>query len=972
MMRRRGFFTILVVFFVLFSSIGSIPVKASTNGGITSISVKKNILVPEWQTISISMEDSSLIQSLNINYQLANGMHTQYYMGRNNQGVFEGYAPTTYNDAGTTKVTSIFVNYRDGSFKVLEDIDEGGTYDLSAGDYTVHASDTTGPVFNGVSVNNTRVSTGNTLTVTVNAEDLLSGIQEVRLEYKRPDGMYVQEVAASIGNNQYQAQIPWAYTDGKYELASISLKDDKGNYTHLLDYGTYNPYGNTELNSGDFMVVPEWDAPTVKSISIDRNEISSGESVKLTAEVEDTSGAAEVKATFEDPNGSSYTAIFSHSHDNIYVAEIPGYMTQYTLGVWKPTFVWVEDIYENSNYNWSNLIFSWGVDLSHLTFNVKEGDVTPPSAPSVYSFDEYSTILSGYSEAGATVTAYVNGNIIGSAVADTYGYYQMYIGRQVAYTQILIYATDASGNVSPYTSAEVRDATPPNAPSVNTITDKDTTVTGQAEPGSKVVVRFNNTWLGDGIADAYGQFSVGITAQPAKTELLISASDKVGNRSEFTIVQVKDATPPAKPIVNEVNDQTTKVTGTTEANAEVMIKVGTNVISSGNADASGNFSLSITKQKSGTALLVIAKDQSGNESKTEVVTKTSYSPIKVQLNSKDFNAGYYGNKTTYVNWMALNVLKIPFADKGNGLFNIEGRMVQAESINGDWYIRWSQLSPDKITYKTITGGYNFIYTTPINIQLNGKDFSFGGYFKNNTTYVNWNALKTLNIPFTNKGNGVFLIEGRTVQAETIKGDWYIQWNLLSPDRIIYKGITGGYNFIYVKPLKVQLNGKDFTQGGYYMNNTTYVNWNALKTLNIPYTYKGNGEFLIEGRTVRAEAIKGDWYIQWKSLSPEYLIYKGITGGYNFIYFKPLNIQLNGIDFALGGYYMNNTTYVNWNALKTLNIPYNYKGNGVFIIGGRTVQAEAIKGDWYIRWSQLSPGKITYKTIKDGYNFIFQP
>jgi hypothetical protein len=887
-MRRRGFFAVLIVFFVIFSSIGSIPVKAGSNGGILSMSVwKKNILVPEWQTISISMEDSLQIQSLNISYKLPNGMHTQYYMGRNSQGVFEGYAPTAYDDAGTAKVTSIFVNYTNGSFKVLEDIDEGGAYDLSAGDYTVHAYDTAGPVFNGVSVDNPKISTGGSVTVTVTAEDLISDIQEVRLEYKRPDKTNVQQVATSIGNNQYQLKLPWVFTDGtfgygKFELSSITLKDSKGNYTHLLDYTDYGGYANTELSSGDFMVIPEWDAPTVKSVTLNKSEITRGESVQLTAEVEDASGVADVKATFDDPNGNSYTAIFSHSHDNIYVAEIPGYMTENNLGYWKPSFIWVSDIYGNSTYNWSNLIFSWGVDLSHLNFNVKDRDVTPPSAPSVYGIDEFSNYLYGYAEAGSTVTAYVNGNIIGSALADTFGYYQMYITRQVAYTQILIYATDASGNSSPYTSTEVKDVTSPGAPSVNTITDKDTTVSGQAEPGSKVVVRFNNTWLGDGIADVYGQFSVGIPAQAAGTELLISASDKAGNRSEFTIVQVKDATPPVKPIVNEVNDQTTTVTGTTEANAEVFIKVGTNVISSGTADASGNFSLTISKQKSGKTLLVVAKDKAGNESSTDVVINTSYPPVKVQLNGSDFSTGYSSNNTTYVHWNALKTFNIPFTYKGAGVYLIEGRTVTAEAINGTWYIDWSLLSPGKITSKVIEGGYNFIYTTPLKIQLNGKDSS-QGYLRNNTMYINWSALKTLKIPYTYKGNGVYVVEGRTVKAEAINGAWYIQWDLLAPGKLTYKTITGGYNFIYTTPIKIQLNGQDFTQGGYSKNNTTYVSWNALKTLKIPYTYKGSGIYIIEGRTVKAEAINGSWYIHWSLLSPGKITYKVIPGGYNFIY-----------------------------------------------------------------------------------------
>ncbi|MEH7490678.1 SpoIID/LytB domain-containing protein [Neobacillus niacini] len=349
---------------------------------------------------------------------------------------------------------------------------------------------------------------------------------------------------------------------------------------------------------------------------------------------------------------------------------------------------------------------------------------------------------------------------------------------------------------------------------------------------------------------------------------------------------------------------------------------------------------------------------------------TAYSPVKVQLNGVDFSTGYYGNGTTYVNWNALKALNIPHTYKGNGEFLIESRTVKGEAINGEWYIEWNQLSPGNITFKGIEGGYNFIYTKPVKIQLNGVDFDKGGYFRNNTTYVHWDALNTLQIPNTYKGNGVFLIEGRTVKGEAINGEWYIEWSQLSPGKITFTGVEGGYNFIYTKPVKIQLNGKDFALGGYFKNNMTYVNWSALRTLTIPYTNKGKGLFEIEGRSVQAVAFNGDWYIAWNQLSPGNITFTGIEGGFNFIYTKPVKIQLNGVDFAKGGYFRINTTYVNWNALKTFNIPHTYKGNGVFLIEGRTVKAESINGDWYIEWNQLSPGDITFKGIEGGYNFIY--
>jgi SpoIID/LytB domain protein len=349
---------------------------------------------------------------------------------------------------------------------------------------------------------------------------------------------------------------------------------------------------------------------------------------------------------------------------------------------------------------------------------------------------------------------------------------------------------------------------------------------------------------------------------------------------------------------------------------------------------------------------------------------TAFSPIKVQLNGKDFSNGYFGNNTTYVNWNALKVLQIPYKYNGDGVFTIEGRSVQAIAINGDWYIQWKSLSPGRIIYRKISGGYNFVYARPIKIQFNGKDFGQGGYFRDNTTYVNWNALKVLQIPYKYNGDGVFTIEGRSVQGIAINGDWYIRWTLLAPGKITYQEISGGYNFTYTKPINIQFNGRDFAQGGYFRDNTTYVNWNALKVLQIPYQYNGDGLFTIEGRSVQGIAINGDWYIRWTLFSPGKLAYQEISGGYNFIYAKPIKIQFNGQDFSKGGYFRDNTTYVNWNILKILQIPYQFNANGLYTIEGRSVEGIAINGDWYIQWKLLSPGNITFQEISGGYNFVY--
>ncbi|MDM5329810.1 SpoIID/LytB domain-containing protein [Neobacillus sp. CF12] len=182
--------------------------------------------------------------------------------------------------------------------------------------------------------------------------------------------------------------------------------------------------------------------------------------------------------------------------------------------------------------------------------------------------------------------------------------------------------------------------------------------------------------------------------------------------------------------------------------------------------------------------------------KLEKIYQPTYKSVKVQLNGKDFTPGYYGVSTTFVHWKALNTFKIPFTFK-DGEFNINGRKFRGETINGGLYIRWTDIAPGKVTFKSISGGFNFMYSVPvpIKIQLNGNDFT-AGYFKDGAAYIHWKALETFKIPFTWKGNESFVINGQPVQGEYINGPLYIRWNLIAPGKIIFKQIPGGYNFIY--------------------------------------------------------------------------------------------------------------------------------------------------------------------------------
>ncbi|WP_043931158.1 Ig-like domain-containing protein [Bacillus sp. EB01] len=647
---KKRLLVLLTAFCILFTCFSNIPVKASISNDdgsnvVDTISVeKKNILVPNLQEVRVTIKNNNGIgyiggsytgvQYMTVSYKLPSGSYMQVRLSRNNvsESTFYGYAYTNYSDVGTLTVANITQYFYSGGFRVYFDKDEGGKYELDEGNYTVFASDTIGPELKGASVSNTKLAPDQSIILTLDAEDQLGSIESVSVQYSLPNGGGLGTNATYIGNNQFQvtmyASILQNYGYGKYELESVRLTDNQGNSTVEYDYSAYN-YSTRSLDGGDFTFIPEENPPTLKSITVEDNDVFSGDPVTLIAEVEDASGVSEVKANFKTPLGYSHTEIFTHWYGNYYKAEVPGFWTQYhSIGSWKVQFIYLNDTYGNSTNIWNYNVYPyWGQDLSAFDFYVNERDVTPPSSPSVSTVDEYSNYIYGNAEANSTVTAKVNGNTIGSGTADNYGYYSIYIPRQVAHTEIYITATDASGNESQATTVIVSDVTPPGKVSVEEVYDSSSTITGYAEGNSLVKVEANGVEIGSNYAYWHGWYYVYIPQQPAGTELTVTATDSSGNTSEGTTITVKDGTAPSNPSVNEVTDKDTKVTGYTETGATIEIHKDGTVLGSSTADDNGAFSIEIPKQDAGTPLFIYARDVAGNQSSaTEIVVQDATAP----------------------------------------------------------------------------------------------------------------------------------------------------------------------------------------------------------------------------------------------------------------------------------------------------------------------------------------------------------
>ncbi|AJD92942.1 hypothetical protein JMA_36250 [Jeotgalibacillus malaysiensis] len=128
----------------------------------------------------------------------------------------------------------------------------------------------------------------------------------------------------------------------------------------------------------------------------------------------------------------------------------------------------------------------------------------------------------------------------------------------------------------------------PAAPTANEVSDQSTEVTGKTEAGAILT----------------------ITAENADGELI-----------DTKTVSVNDGEAPSAPNVQgNVKSSSETVSGKTEANAEVTVKAGDNVIGAAKADDKGHFEVEIEKQEKSTILSITATDAEGKTSKAAKVT----------------------------------------------------------------------------------------------------------------------------------------------------------------------------------------------------------------------------------------------------------------------------------------------------------------------------------------------------------------
>ncbi|USZ95356.1 Ig-like domain-containing protein [Acinetobacter baumannii] len=236
--------------------------------------------------------------------------------------------------------------------------------------------------------------------------------------------------------------------------------------------------------------------------------------------------------------------------------------------------------------------------------------------------------------------------------------------------------------------------------------------------------------IGTANADEAGNYSITLDKAYLNGEnLIVTATDQSGNKTEAKEVIVPDITPPIlhQPTIQGGWTEGQVVQGTTEANVTVTIKnAAGDVIGSAIADASGHYSVILnTVYENGELLKVIATDNKGNENLLQLNAPDTTAPMLANLFSYDlstdkiiFNApsdSYFVEQKIDGAWVHVNI-----EEKFDWL-NVEYRVTATDQAG-------NSSQPLTTIINTASGTYK--PTDPTFTQIikgsTGNDYLYGG------------------------------------------------------------------------------------------------------------------------------------------------------------------------------------------------------------------------------------------------------
>ena len=224
---------------------------------------------------------------------------------------------------------------------------------------SVYAQDTTPPTFSGIEFSPSSATNGEVVSVIIDANDDVSGIDRIQIDILNPEGGQQITVFKSLsswtdlGNNRYSSDITineFAIS-GDWYVSAVYIHDIAGNMFYESFTSTNSPYILSVTST-----TPDTTPPTFSGIEFSPSSATNGEVVSVIIDAnDDVSGIDRIQIDILNPEGGQQITVFKSLSswtdlgNNRYSSDIT--INEFAIsGDWYVSAVYIHDIAGNMFY----------------------------------------------------------------------------------------------------------------------------------------------------------------------------------------------------------------------------------------------------------------------------------------------------------------------------------------------------------------------------------------------------------------------------------------------------------------------------------------------------------------------------------------------------------------------------------------------------------------------------------------------
>ena len=203
------------------------------------------------------------------------------------------------------------------------------------------SSDTTAPSINSMSLDKNNINAPDKVKISLNVTDDISGIRDVRIFYYNPSRS--QQLCAHMSeksDNIWEGYLNFDQyvEEGTYTLWEIIATDAAGNQKDIYDTNLPSKFKSQTIKVVN-TIGSDMTAPSINSMSLDKNNINAPDKVKISLNVtDDISGIRDVRVFYYNPSRSQQLcAHMSEKSDNMWEGYLnfDKYVEEGTYTLWE-------------------------------------------------------------------------------------------------------------------------------------------------------------------------------------------------------------------------------------------------------------------------------------------------------------------------------------------------------------------------------------------------------------------------------------------------------------------------------------------------------------------------------------------------------------------------------------------------------------------------------------------------------------